>query len=379
MIVRVYSRIELLSDNISRFIQKNTEDKFFFNTTWFKNLIDTTIGKEVSLRFYVVEDKNSEESPRCVFPARAPANHRGSILRFHRIGQNSLSGITSNKTILFSPIFSQNDPNLFNIFQTLAKYLYLEKPRWELIDFSALDIEEKVLNIVKKAFSSAGYFSLGYRSYSNWYEPVESNFQEYLKLLPSRNRKAIKNYIRKYKNLNLTNRISIVLYDDPEDIERAINDYETVYKNSWKDEDTNSLFIPKLIRSAFITQKIRLMILYFDQNPAAVELAFLHGNSGILYRTAYIQKYAKYSLGSIIILKMIEYLLNVEHVSEIDFGRDDESYKKMWVTRQRFRKGLIAYNLNTFWGIYGYLRCCVSLFRDFSADKVKPIVQNLIK
>lgn len=377
MIVHVYSDIDALPERHYEFLQKHTKDKFFFSALWFKNLIKTTVDDNINLKFYVVEDDNSGNTPHCFFPARSPANHRGSILRFHGTGLNSLSGITSNKTILFSPIFLEGESNLSNVFYTFAKYLYLEDPRWELIDFSSLDMEPNVLYTFKKMLNNAGYFAVEYRAYSNWFEPVNGTFQNYVALLPKSNRKAIKNYIRKYKNLNKSNQISIVLYENPEDIEKGINDYEIVFRDSWKDEDTNSSFIPELIRSGFSSQKIRLMVLYFDQRPAAVELAILHGGKGVLLRTAYCPEYAKYSVGSIILLKMMEHLINKDHVSEIDFGRDDELYKKIWVTRQRYRKGLIAYNLKTVWGLYGYIRCCLSLFRDYSVSKLKPLIPVL--
>jgi hypothetical protein len=95
------------------------------------------------------------------------------------------------------------------------------------------------------------------------------------------------------------------------------------------------------------------MILYIEDEPAAVSLTMISEGKGILYRTAYDPKFARYAPGAISTTKTVEYLIDREHVTEIDFGRDAESYKKYWVRHKRFRWGVIAYNCRTTGGLFG--------------------------
>jgi hypothetical protein len=240
-----------------------------------------------------------------------------------------------------------------------------------------IEMEPEVFAVFKAAFRRVGYSIQEYRNYSNWHEPISGNFQAYLESLPQRNQKAIKNYIRKYKKEESSGSASLRIYNNSEEIDKAIRDYHFVFGTSWKGTDVHSSFISDMIRTGIAAGKARLLLLYVDKNPAAVELAFIHGKVGVMYRTAFNPAYTKLSVGSIAILKMIEYLANVDKVSQIDFGRDDEEYKNIWATNQKYRCGLLAFNPYTAWGVYGYLRNLFSLLRDAAASRLKSYLKPL--
>jgi CelD/BcsL family acetyltransferase involved in cellulose biosynthesis len=89
-----------------------------------------------------------------------------------------------------------------------------------------------------------------------------------------------------------------------------------------------------------------------------------------MMKTAYDPAFGKYSVGSIAIMKMMEHLLDVDHVREIDFGNDDDPYKKSWVTKRRIRWGITAFNPRSVTG-------CLNLSRDVAEGAARSGVRAL--
>jgi hypothetical protein len=360
-----------LPDSVMSFFHRQTTDRFFTGPIWLDNFIKTILQEPVNLVFYCVEDEIPGQKIHCLFPARNPANKRGSILKYHGVGNRSLSGITSEKTIYYSPIFQADDPQLYDVFFCLADYISREQPAWQTIDFAALDMPDEPYLLFKRAFSKAGFLVGEYRSYSTWYGQAGDSFSHYLKELSKPNRKSVKNYLRKLKLLENKHDVQFRTYVTPKDTGPATQDYSAVLDKSWKNEDLAPMFVPGLIEAGMGTGQVKMMTLACDGRPVAIEVVILHENTAVLFRTAYDPDYAWFSVGSLVCLKMIEYLIDVCRVEVINFGRDDETYKKTWVPYQRYQKGMIAHNVKTLWGAYGFFRLKLTLFWEAVGSMVR--------
>jgi CelD/BcsL family acetyltransferase involved in cellulose biosynthesis len=55
-------------------------------------------------------------------------------------------------------------------------------------------------------------------------------------------------------------------------------------------------------------------------------------------------------------MRMLERLLDEEHITELDLGAGDDPYKRLWAFRRRERVGLLAFDPRTWRGAAGALR-----------------------
>ena len=55
-------------------------------------------------------------------------------------------------------------------------------------------------------------------------------------------------------------------------------------------------------------------------------------------------------------MRMLERLLDEEHIGELDLGAGDDLYKRLWASRRRERVGLVAFDPLTWRGAAGAFR-----------------------
>ena len=119
---------------------------------------------------------------------------------------------------------------------------------------------------------------------------------------------------------------------------------------------------------------LRFLCIYIDGKPAAFEFAIVTGSQCVMMRTSYIQDYQRESVGSVAIMLLIEHVIEKDGVNEIDFGTDDDSYKKTWVCQRRERYGLINFNRLTPQGVVYLWLFNWGKFVNNLKDKIKKTI-----
>lgn len=345
-----YKCLADLPETYLELFEVQDQTNMYLTKYWYKNMIEFGLEKDVRLHIYSIEEQKSG-MPLLLMFTRSPAGQNGSRYAGWNLGGGSLASLTNFQSSYYSCVVANDLNKPEDVFYVLSKGIAENDNQWHMMDINLMDPGSLSYAALKSAFVKNGYYVYSYPYKGNWYENFgEKQFSSYVSSRDKSSKKAIQNYLRKYRKLVKNERIDIDIYTDAESVEKVLNIYHEVYDTSWKEEDYFPGFYDGLIRQTAEQGSLRMLIISIDRIPAAIEMAIVTGGQGVMMRTAYNQEYNRESVGSIAILKMIEYLLEIDGVSEIDFGTDDDPYKAVWVKNRRERWGLVSFNRKTIQG-----------------------------
>ena len=232
----------------------------------------------------------------------------------------------------------------FQIFRVLCQ------DRWDAVRLSILDRDSPLFNQVMTGFRDAGMYASPFFNFGNRFERVEhKGWEGYLSKRPSQLRNTI---ARKERKLARSKEWRFRLYHD-DDLEKGIADYGSVYAGSWKAPEPVAEFIPRLARLCAAQGKLRLGLIYVAGEPAAAQFWIVERGRATIYKLAHLPKFDDFSVGSILTMRLMRHVIEVDGVKEIDFGSGDDVYKKDWLSQRRERWGVVAYNPRRLRGMLG--------------------------
>jgi hypothetical protein len=353
------------------------EQNFYFGADWFSNLVRTTFDARIEPRIYCVEAADGK--PLMIMAMQSPSAGAGSIFRYNIERQGSLSSITNFQSCLYGPALT-SEADLAPSMMELAQFLKAESPAWTFLEINSLDCDSRFFDSAVSALRQAGFLVVTKFHFRNLYDRFDApNYSEYLKRLNSKERKVFQNYARKSRKFEREGRVEFKLFVDENEIERAISDYEKIYAASWKDAEPHPEFYPGVFRIAARLGRLRMGVLYFNGDPISTEIGVVSGQRATMIKTAYDQRYRKYSVGAIVMMRVFEHLIEVDGIREIDLGRDDKGYKKLWLLKSRERCGIIAFNPFKRGGQRPMLAFLAEALVDLIARWTKPWVKPILQ
>ena len=246
-----------------------------------------------------------------------------------------------------------------------------DRPRWDCIRLLELDPSEDSYGALVRALRRAGLLVECTPGAATWFEATGGmSFKDYLAERPSQLRST---WHRKRRGLTATGQLTTQFFSEPAGIETAIADYETVYRASWKAPEAFPHFIPALIRLAAELGALRMGVYYIDGCPAAAQFWILWRRRAVIYKLAHDSRFDKLSLGTLLTMDMVERVLEQDRPEEINFGRGDDPYKRLWLGRRRQRWGITASNPRTVRGLrLGLEREAAKLYHRMRGEPIAP-------
>jgi CelD/BcsL family acetyltransferase involved in cellulose biosynthesis len=320
---------------------------FFLSIGWFLNLERTIVSDSESVLVYGVQSTDIEGHPHGLLPLW---RRKSGKLFAPRI----LQSLTNYYTPFFSPILSQDTEELNEVIGALVSALWDDRNLFDALELRCMDPESVTYALLVQAFQQAGLVVQTYFHFGNWY--LEVNGRSYAEYLLSLSSVLKKNIPYQTRRLERTHKVDIRLITGKVGLEQALDDYEKVYNASWRDPEGYPAFVRGLAEMAIETGSLRLVLLYVDGVPAAVQFWLVHHGIASIYKIAYDNRYAKLSLGTVLTAHMMGHMLDIEKIKAVDYLSGDDAYKKEWMSHRRERWGILAINPCSIRGIGQIIR-----------------------
>jgi hypothetical protein len=326
--MRTYALSELAGkENVLPFASISERGSFFAQPAWFKLIEDCYIGTGSAATIVAREGRSL------------------AIACLRRGGDRVLRSCTNLYTTEFDLIGDDSDtPGVCAFVEELVR----SGDRLEYIRLEGLNPSANYFGAFLKGLQSAGWAAKSYFGWAQWREDLAGiDFQNYLSSRAS----VLQNTWRRKQSLAAKSAALRWQFhrmgDGPEPL---IALYENVRQRSWKKAEPFPDFIPNLIRLAARMNALRMGILFVDDVPAAAQFWLAWAGRATIYKLVYAQEFAKFSPGTLLTMEMMRCVLEQDKPVEIDFGRGDDDYKKLWLSSRSERWGIEAANPRTLKG-----------------------------
>jgi CelD/BcsL family acetyltransferase involved in cellulose biosynthesis len=211
-----------------------------------------------------------------------------------------------------------------------------------IVRLEALPAEWDGLTDLQAGVRQSGLRLLRFDHFGNWYEDVGGlDWSAYLHRRPGALRETIRRRLRRAEKLPDAR---FDLFTRPDQLDRAAEAFESVYRRSWKEPEPFPTFNVALMRAMAETGGLRFGLWSIGAEPIAVQIWVVKDGCAIVLKLAHDEAFKTHSPGTVLTALMLRHLLDQEHVVQIDFGRGDDAYKQGWATQRRQRIGLLLVN-----------------------------------
>lgn len=311
-----------------------------FGLPWFRNLAATVYPDGDLLRFYTLRD---EGRVLAVLP-----------LRLERSGFGlTLNALANFYTAQFEPLCAPEcrPADLAALLSAMRH----DFPAVASLRLAPMDPSSQAYAMLPEALRSAGWYPYQFFSFGNWYQTIDTPWNEYLAQRSGVLRSTIKRASKKFAADGGT----LEIVTETNDLARAIDAYEKVYAASWKKPEPFPEFMPGLMRTCAEQGQLRLGLAWIDGQAIAAQLWIVAHGKAEIYKLAYDESFKAYASGTLLTAKLMERAIDTDKVSEIDYLIGDDPYKQAWMRDRRERWGIVAYNPRSLMGVAGWTRECL--------------------
>jgi len=254
-----------------------------------------------------------------------------------------LDALTTPYTCLWQPLIAGALKKNAAAIELLGKSFGESCRQAGRVRLDALDPAAPEMTAFGRGIRQAGLHTLNFDHFGNWHLafPEAASWAAYCAGRPAALRETIR---RRTRRLMGDMGGTFTLIEKERDLEAGIADYETVYQASWKTPEPFPLFNATLMREAQAASMLRLGILHLGTTPIAAQFWIVRQGCATVLKLAHTEAHRALSPGTVLSALVLQRLFEQETITEIDFGRGDDAYKKLWADNRRQRTGLILAN-----------------------------------
>jgi flavodoxin len=327
---RTCANLELLRNTGLDVSNLSKESPLEARLDWFELLQRSVFADDPGVRYHYVSDGKQ-------VTALLPTRHTGRVI--HKI-----EALGNFYTSLYVPL--KADESDSTALKLLLEHAATKGVSAHVMRFAPMDPDSPIFQELHDHVRSIGWKPFRFFCFGNWYLKVEKDWEDYFKHRSANLRSKIKRKTRQFGEAGGT----LEVITDANRTDEAISAFQEVYSASWKIPETFPEFVPALIRYLASSGALRMGIAYLNGQPIAAQLWFLTKKKANIYKVAYHEAFASYSLGNILTAHLMRYVIEQDQVDEVDFLIGDDEYKKIWMSDRRERWGIIAYNPRTLLG-----------------------------
>ena len=329
------------------------QKSLFLSAPWLDNFMQTVVKQNETVTWYGL--KNNNGKPLLLMPLWQKPHAVCSPVK--------LTSLSNYYTTLYEPLHCISDQDQLKQAINLVTESICTS-NWDIIDLYPFNPTSDIYALLIEAFKKQKKHVTPYFMYANWFLLTENQaFADYYAARPGQ----LKNTIKRRNNKLKQKQVEYRICTHPEDVESAIQLFQQTYNVSWKINEPYQDFIPGLAKTAANAGWLRLGLMFIDQKVAAAQIWLTLHDTAYIYKLCQDPNFDQYSPGSLLTTHLMEYAIDVDKVTKIDFLSGDDAYKKDWMSHRKERWGIQIANPKTIYGfqttVINYLSSCLHKLR----------------
>lgn len=334
---RLASNIDSMPSDLIGLFDVAERSSVYLGRDWFVNLSSSVFSAGSQARFYGFMKKGKAHG---VLP----------IVRANAWFGSKIESLSNYYSPIYSPIFVP-EVTADDVSAMIGAVLN-DNRDCTTLRFAPMDPSSEEFDKLFQGIRASGWVPFRYFCFGNWTLKANTGWESYFGQLPG----ILRSTIRRSRSRLTRDGGCIEIVTNEGEVPRALQAYQEVYAHSGKCAEPFADFIPGLVELSARKGWLRMGITWLNSHPIAAEIWIVANGKADIYKLAYDERYKHYSPGTILSAALMQYVFQIDKVSEVDYLIGDDPYKKQWMSHRRERWGIVAYNPRTVSGLLGLVR-----------------------